>query len=166
MLLDGGIAQRVLARQPAGGLHVDVRSGAERRQGRAIRAGQLEADNVFCFQCFFDDLHGNGFHGIHRSASCAMRRSRMRRDCTPPASMLSISKRRSGCCAMFSCCASRTARSSEKTLAWPSRIVAVSASSLGLKLRAMPQKYHIDVSVSGVQKSTTMLYTLSLASAW
>jgi hypothetical protein len=33
---------------------------------------------------------------------------------------------------------------------------------VGLKLRAMPQKYHIEVSVSGVMKSTTMLETLRL----
>jgi hypothetical protein len=42
-------------------------------------------------------------------------------------------------------------------LPWPSRICAVSALSVGLNLRAMPQKYHIEVSVSGVMKSTTTL---------
>ena len=36
-------------------------------------------------------------------------------------------------------------------------MLAVSALSPGLKLRAMPQKYQIEVSVSGVMKSTTML---------
>ena len=34
-------------------------------------------------------------------------------------------------------------------------MLAVSALSFGLKLRAMPQKYQIEVSVSGVMKSTT-----------
>ncbi len=42
-------------------------------------------------------------------------------------------------------------------------MVAVSAASCGLKLRAMPQKYQIEVSVSGVMKSTTMLEALCSA---
>ena len=45
-------------------------------------------------------------------------------------------------------------------------MLAVSALSLGLKLRAMPQKYQIEVSVSGVMKSTTMLAALSAGAAW
>ena len=44
-----------------------------------------------------------------------------------------------------------------KNFALPSRMAAVSALSLGLNLRAIPQKYQIEVSVSGVIKSTTML---------
>ena len=63
------------------------------------------------------------------------------------------------------CCDSRMATSSRKIAAWPSRIVAVRASSSTLKLRAMPQKYQIEVSVSGVMKSTTMLETFFPAGA-
>ncbi len=37
--------------------------------------------------------------------------------------------------------------------------------SCGLKLRAMPQKYQIEVSVCGVMKSTTMLEALTHGSA-
>ena len=63
------------------------------------------------------------------------------------------------------CWASSTAVSSANTLPWPSLICAVRFLSLTLKLRAMPQKYHMLVSVSGVMKSTTMLETFWSAGA-
>jgi hypothetical protein len=71
--------------------------------------------------------------------------------------MLSLSRLRSGQREWLACWRSSTSRSSAKIRPWPSRICAVSARSSGRKLRAMPQKYHIEVAVSGVMKSTTML---------
>ena len=83
----------------------------------------------------------------------------------PPASIASVVSLRSGFSLRFFCWRSSIARSSPKIFRCPSRIASVSAWSATLKLRAMPQKYQIDVSVSGVMKSTTTDETLCAGSA-
>ncbi len=45
-------------------------------------------------------------------------------------------------------------------------MLSVSAWSWAWKLRAMPQKYQMEVALSGVMKSTTMLAALRSAGAW
>lgn len=108
MAFFGVVAQRILAHQPVGQVHVDMGAGAERRQQAAICRGQLEAADTLRFIV-------TGYHyGIDHvgcssgrvalvaiscgcgARSLAMIRSSTLRDCTPPASMFSFSKLRSG----------------------------------------------------------------------
>src|SRR3990167_4792680 len=174
----GRIAQRILADQAAGQVHVDMGAGLERRQRRAVDAGQFEAADILGLVGASNDYDFDHWAllapavlaissaGSGAARSWAIRRSRMRRDCTPPASIFNLSRARCGWASRLACCCSSICRSSEKILPWPSRMVAVSVWSSGLKLRAMPQKYQIEVSVSGVMKSTTMLAALSAGAAW
>lgn len=49
MAFFGVVAQRILAHQPVGQVHVDMGAGAERRQQAAICRGQLEAADSLGF---------------------------------------------------------------------------------------------------------------------
>ena len=69
--------------------------------------------------------------------------ARRRRRCSASAACARAARSR------LRCCDSSISRSSAKIFICPSRMLAVNALSFGLKLRAMPQKYQIDVSVSG-----------------
>src|SRR5450830_623417 len=159
------IAQRILANQAVAVMHVDV--GCGRGYSNDSNDGNDRSDRPGRFRNSMESLDhaASAVTEDGCSFSFAIHLSSRRRDCTPPASMFSISNLRSGCLRMFCCCISSMSRSSPKILPWPSRMAAVSSASCGLKLRAMPQKYQCEVSVSGVMKSTTMLDALYFGSA-
>jgi len=123
MALARVIAQRVLARDTVRHVHVDVRTGRERRQGASAFPHQFECADVQRFDVLACNAHVE-FGGVHSatsclleaSSSCAIRRSMTRRDCTPPESMLSLSNCRCGCASRLRCCDSSISRSSLKIL--------------------------------------------------
>src|SRR5690606_34276116 len=165
--LPGRVAQRVLAHQAFAQVHVHVRARLERRQRRASGAFQAPRDHALRLVGTTRDADVDRVaHAEAPAVSAAIARSIMRRACTPPASMLSLSRSRPGWSSRLRCCDSSIARSSAKMRPWPSRMLAVSSGSSTLKRRAMPQKYQWLVSVSGVMKSTTMLDAFTASAAW
>ena len=90
------VAQGVLSDQTARQVHIDMRTGAEGRQRSVIDTDQLVAADVLGF--VVAGYHQHFDHAIDSCGACslAIRRSRTRRDCTPPASILSLSKLRRG----------------------------------------------------------------------
>ena len=106
------VAQGVLAHQSTGQVHVDVRTRAEGGQGRAVGTGEFVAEDALGFFLAPQHLHLNVGHVSEAAGfgdfSAATRRSMTRRDCTPPASISSIRRRRCGCCRRLRCCASST----------------------------------------------------------
>src|SRR5689334_19572165 len=122
MAFFGVVAQGVLPDQAAGQVHIDMRTGAEGRQRSVIDTGQLIAADVVGF--VVARYHQHFDHAIDSCEACslAIRRSRTRRDCTPPASILSLSKLRAGWLSRFCCWRSSISRSSLKILPCPSRM--------------------------------------------
>ncbi|MNV46841.1 hypothetical protein D3C71_1386860 [compost metagenome] len=79
------IAQRVLAHQAIGQVHVDMRAGAESRQDGMLGRGQFKAVDAFGFEAFagHNDID---HHWLPTGCSAAINRRRTRRQRTAPAS--------------------------------------------------------------------------------
>ena len=75
VLLSGVVAERVLARQSAGNVHVDVRTCAERCKRRTVCTGQFKTDDVFGFRDFSNDFNCNIFHLSGLVLEVVLRRS-------------------------------------------------------------------------------------------
>jgi hypothetical protein len=57
MALAGVVAQRVLARQTIGQLHINVRTGRERRKRATVDVDKLEGADIQCFERLSGDTH-------------------------------------------------------------------------------------------------------------
>ena len=79
--LCGVVAQRVLAHQPSGQVHIDVRAGAERRQAAAFQSPQFQAADASRLLLLVRDAHlerGFTLHLGYFSFACALLGQRLR----------------------------------------------------------------------------------------